>query len=116
MKKFKIPREQLRVLLPNRGLCMAPDTILVEGLPVGLIYRVMPSTMHDSGWRLFTGTESEEYLANFRCNGIYDLNTVVNYCPEVIPLLDAPPYTAFRKNADGEWINISREVNWMRWA
>lgn len=116
MKNFKIPREQLRILLPNRGLCMAPDTILVEGLPVGLIYRVMPSTMHDSGWRLFTGNESEEYLANFRCNGIYDLNTVVNYCPEVIPLLDSPPYTAFRKNADGEWINISRDVNWMRWA
>ncbi len=116
MKNFKIPREQLRTLLPNRGLCMAPDTILVEGLPVALIYRVMPSTMHDSGWRLFTGVESEEYLSNSRYNGIYDLNTVVNYCPEVIPLLDSPPYSAFRKTDDGQWVNMSREVNWMLWA
>lgn len=116
MKQFKIPREELKKMVPNRGLCIAPDTVLVEGLPVALIYRVMPSSMHDSGWRFFTGTESDWYLSNYRCNGIYELNTVVNYCPETIPLLDSPPYSAFRKGSDGEWINISDDVNWMRWA
>lgn len=116
MKQFKIPREDLKVLAPNRGLCMAPDTILVEGMPVALIYRVMPSLMYDSGWRFFTGTESDTYLANFRCNGLYDINTVVNYCPEVLPMLDSPPYSAFRKSADGTWINISRDVDWQQWA
>lgn len=116
MKNFKIPPEQLKQLVRGRGLCIAPDTVLVDGIPVSLIYRVMPSSMHDSGWRFFTGTETDEYLADFRCNGLYDLNTVVNYCPETLSLLNAPPYSAFRRNADGAWENISDDVDWQQWA
>lgn len=116
MKKFKIPREKLKQLVRGRGFCIAPDTVLVDGIPVSLIYRVMPSSMHDSGWRFFTGTESDAYLANSRCNGLYDLNTVVNYCPEALSLLDAPPYSAFRRDDGGEWVNISNDVDWPQWA
>ena len=94
-KNFKIPREQLKTFVRNKGMCIAPDTVLVDGIPVALIYRVMPSSLYDSGWRFFTGTESDDYLANSRCNGVYDLNTVVNYCPDTLSLLDSPPYSAF---------------------
>ncbi len=115
-KKFKIPPEDLKTIVPNRGLCIAPDTILVDGMSVGLVYRVMPSSYYDSGWRFFAGTEDSIYLADSYYNGVYDLNTVVNYCPEVLPLLDSPPYTAFRRDERGEWVNMSREADWMSWA
>lgn len=111
-KAFKIPREELKTFVCGKGLCMAPDTVLVDGIPVALVYRVMPSSLYDSGWRFFTGTESDDYLANSRYNGIYDLNTVVNYCPETLSLLDSPPYSAFRRDESGEWINISFDVDW----
>lgn len=115
-KNFKIPREKLKTFVRGKGFCIAPDTVLVDGIPVSLIYRVMPSSLYDSGWRFFTGTESDEYLANARYNGVYDLNTVVNYCPEAIHLLDSPPYTAFRRDEYGEWINISYDVDWRYWS
>lgn len=115
-KNFKIPREKLQKLVTGRGLCMAPDTVMVDGIPVALVYRVMPSSLYDSGWRFFTGTESDDYLSNSRCNGLYDLNTVVNYCPDALPLLDSPPYSAFRRGEDGEWINISNDVDWRMWS
>ena len=111
VKNFKIPREELKTFVRNKGLCIAPDTVLVDGLPVALV-----SSLYDSGWRFFTGTESDDYLANSRCNGIYDLNTVVNYCPDALALLDAPPYSAFRRNEKGEWVNISYDVDWRLWS
>ena len=49
-------------------------------------------------------------------NGVYDLNTVVNYCPDTLSLLDSPPYSAFRRDENGEWINISYDVDWRYWA
>ena len=81
-KNFKIPREQLKTFVHNKGM----------------------------------GTESDDYLANSRCNGVYDLNTVVNYCPDTLSLLDSPPYSAFRRDENGEWINISYDVDWRYWA
>ena len=115
-KNFKIPREQLKRFVRNRGLCIATDTVLVDGIPVSIIYRVMPSSLYDSGWRFFSGTESDEYLSDSRLNGVYDLNTVVNYCPDTLALLDAPPYSAFRRDDNGEWVNISADVDWRLWA
>lgn len=115
-KNFKIPREELKTFVRGKGFCIAPDTVLVDGIPVALVYRVMPSSLYDSGWRFFTGTESEDYLANSRCNGVYDLNTVVNYCPDTLSLLDSPPYSAFRRDENGEWINISFDVDWRYWS
>ena len=114
-KHFKIPREELKTFVRGKGFCMAPDTVLVDGMPVALVYRVMPSSLYDSGWRFFTGTESDDYLANSRCNGIYDLNTVVNYCPDALKLLDSPPYSAFRRDENGVWINISYDGDWRYW-
>ncbi|MBQ1441652.1 MAG: DUF2185 domain-containing protein [Clostridia bacterium] len=115
-KNFKIPREQLKPLVRGKGLCIAPDTVLVDGMPVSIVYRVMPSWHYDSGWRFFSGTESDDYLSDSRFNGVYDLNTVVNYCPETLKLLDSPPYTAYRRDENGDWINISYDVDWRYWS
>ena len=49
----------------------------------------------DSGWRFFSGDESEDYIADISHTGIYDLNTACNLDPEIIPLLTAPCRSAF---------------------
>lgn len=35
--------------------------------------------------------------------GLYELNTVANYDPDIIPLLDAPFGTAFFRGEDGKF-------------
>ena len=115
MKKYLIPPEKLRPLATGYGLCMAPDTILVSGLPVQSMYRVMPSRRQDSGWRFFAGTETPEYLSNPRYNGIYDVNVIANYCPEIIDKLDSPPYTAY-EYVGGAWVDVSLSTDWMSMA
>ena len=117
MKKFKIPAEEIRPIAMGYGLSVVPDTILVQGMPVRLMYRVMPSRRQDSGWRFFAGNETPSYLADQRYNGLYDVNVVANYCPEVVENLDAPPYSAYEYLEDERrWVDVSLSTDWSRLA
>ena len=72
------------------GSCIASDKITVEGLEVGFMYREEPDKESDSGWRFFSGTETQEYAddaANFM---LYNVNTIANYDPAIIPHLRLP--------------------------
>ncbi len=108
MKKYRIPPEELRPLAMGYGLCMAPDSILVQGMPVRIMYRVMPSRRQDSGWRFLAGNETPSYLRDERYHGIYDVNIVANYSPNIMENLDAPPYSFYELMDDGHWIDLSR--------
>ena len=112
MKKFLIPAEKLRPMAEGYGLCMAPDTILVQGNPARYMYRVMPTRLGDSGWRFFAGFETPAYLADSHVNGLYDVNVVANYCPDIIEKLDSPPYSAYEKTEDGVWVDVSISTDW----
>ena len=96
-KQFKIPGSQIKPLAEGRGGCMATDMITVQGHKVGYMYREEPDFDEDSGWRFFSGTESPEYLDDPANTTIYDVNTIANYDPSIIPLLDSPVGSAFEK-------------------
>ena len=72
------------------GGCIAPDTITVDGLKIKFMYRTEPNNDLDSGWQFFSGTESEEYLDNVENSCIYDVNTIANHDPAIIPYLNFP--------------------------
>lgn len=113
MKNYKIPPEDIRPVATGYGYCVVPDSILVQGMPVRLMYRVMPSRRQDSGWRFFSGTEIPSYLDDPRYNGIYDVNIVANYCPSIVPLLGSPPYSAYEYLEDEKrWMDISFGTDW----
>lgn len=94
-KAFKIPRDQIKQLIPNIGGCFATDRITVEGMKVGYMYREEPDRDIDSGWRFFSGDESQEYVNDPDNTSIYSVNTICNYDPAVIPFLDSPPGSSF---------------------
>lgn len=94
-KSYKIPADEFRILTPGRGGCYATDHITVDGHRVGYLYREPPDEPWDSGWRFFSGTESDEYANDPANVAIYDVNTIANYDQEIIPLLDAPYGSAF---------------------
>lgn len=92
--------EQIRALAPGRGGCFATDRITVDGERVGYMYRESPDSGSDSGWRFFSGDESQEYVDDPDNTTIYDVNTIANYDPEIIPFLDAPPGSAFAREPE----------------
>jgi hypothetical protein len=104
-KKFNLTPSQIRPLATNRGSCIATDRITVDGLKVGYMYREQPDNDLDSGWRFFAGDESQDYVDNPANLEMYDVNTICNCDPEIIPFLDAPQDSAFARNpSTGEFI------------
>jgi hypothetical protein len=105
-KQFKIRSDQIAPLIPPSGWCLATDRIMVDGCPIMYMHRESPIAGGDSGWRFFAGDEDDAYMANNENHGVYDLNTVVNYDPAVIPYLDAPPGSRFDKAADNSYVPV----------
>ncbi len=96
-KKFKIAASDLKQLVTGHGGCFATDAITVDGRKVGFMYREPPDFEADSGWRFFSGTESEEYLDDPAHTDVYEVNTIANYDTAIIPLLDSPTGSAFER-------------------
>lgn len=98
-KKFKLRRDQIRQLIPNMGGCFASDRIVVDGLKVGYMLRELPDETALSGWTFMSGDETQEYADNPDNWAIYDVNTICNYDPSIIPYLDEVYGTALGRVA-----------------
>ncbi|MEA1977875.1 MAG: DUF2185 domain-containing protein [Chloroflexota bacterium] len=104
-KKFKLEASEIKRLIPAIGYCYASEMITVEGMRVGYMYREESDRNDDSGWRFFSGEESQQYADHADNFSIYGVNTIANYDPEIIPFLDSPCGTAFGRDPNtGEFI------------
>ena len=106
-KTFLIHKEDILPMLTDwegpEG-CLATDRITVDGAPVGYMYREEPDGDYpDSGWRFTAGDETDEYMDDPDNSGIYALNTICNYDPDIIPLLHFPYGTVFYRDSDGNF-------------
>lgn len=101
-KKFRLSSHEIEPLVGTMGGCIAPDRITVEGYPVRFMYREEPDNKLDSGWRFFSGFEDDAYMADATLHQIYDVNTIANYDPSIIPFLEAPYGSAFEKTDRSE--------------
>ncbi len=109
-KTFALRADQIQPIAEGHGGCFATDMITVEGRKVGYMYREEPDFDGDSGWRFMAGRESPEYMDDAAIIGIYDVNVVANYDPEIIPLLDAPVGSVFeREDGTGEFVAVEDE-------
>lgn len=70
---------------------------------MGFMYREDSQDPIDSGWHFFSGDESQEYADDPTNYEIYDVNTIANYDPSIIPYLDAPAGSAFGRDDEGKW-------------
>jgi hypothetical protein len=101
-KNFRLRADEIKPLVNGMGGCIATDRITVDGYPVRFMYREEPDNDIDSGWRFMSGFEDDEYMNNPDNHAAYDVNTIANYDPTIIPLLDQPPGTAFEKADQSE--------------
>ena len=59
------------------------------------MYRTDPYTLIDSGWWFVAGDEDDAFMADPSNHNVFDVNTIANHDPAIIPFLDAPVGSAF---------------------
>lgn len=101
-KQFRLTAAQIKPLAEGYGGCIATDKITVDGFPVRFMYRESPDNDMDSGWRFMSGFEDDDYMDDPANHAIYDVNTIANYDPSIIPHLRAPEGSAFEKTPASE--------------
>ena len=114
-KDVRLQPTQMKFLLPDwegrphRCLCTA--RITVDGLKVGYMTRDLPQDGTEdlnSGWAFFADyLDIPDYEKDNA--GIYDLNEIANYDPEIIPFLDAPYGSVFERDDDGVFQAVDRD-------
>jgi hypothetical protein len=106
-KPFRLRADQIRPIAIGHGGCIATDMITCGGRKVAFMYREECDHDQDSGWRFMSGYESDEYMNNPDNLGIYDVNTIANYDPDIIPFLHAPVGAAFeRESGTGAFMEV----------
>ncbi|WOO41499.1 DUF2185 domain-containing protein [Rubellicoccus peritrichatus] len=104
-KPFLIPKEKISYM----GYCFATDRILIDGCKVGYMYREEPDDPSYSGWRFLSGDESQEYVDDQWNGGLYSVNTICNYDPEIIPLLESEAGSSFARNSNASRLEEIKE-------
>lgn len=67
--------------------CIATKEISERQNTVGFMYRETPVFEHDSGWRFFSGEESDEYTDNPDNFTICAISEISTQNPDIIPFL-----------------------------
>ncbi len=113
MKTYLPRKEDVKELVTGYGDCVASDAITLHGTKVGWMLRETPESFRpegargDSGWRFFSGEESDAYIANAANFNIFPVNAIANLDPDIIPLLTSPPGSAFRReNGSGPFKKV----------
>ena len=89
-KIFKICSREIKELIKPMGGCFATESITVEGNKITVMIRDEQTFEGDSGWFFMSGLESQEYIDDPNNIMIYDVNTIANYDPAIIPYLNYP--------------------------
>jgi hypothetical protein len=108
VRNFKLKAEDIKPLKTGLGGCLATDKITVDGERVSFMYRQKTLRNLDSGWCFFSGIdENDEYINNPNNTTVYDVNTIANYDPSIIPFLDSPMGSVFeRDQKTGNWHQV----------
>lgn len=102
-KIFKLKAKDIAPVALGFGGCLATDRIVVDGAKVGYMYRDRPINDQDSGWRFFAGDEDEAYMSSNDRHGVYDVNTIVNYDPDILSFLEADYGSRYERDAEGKF-------------
>lgn len=87
----------------NGFLTLMSRLVIDEKLPVRFMYKTVPEHLNDTGWRLFTGYEDDEFLANDQVNMIpMPLEKVVKIDPSLEPLLEYNAGTVWERAPESE--------------
>ncbi len=92
MKKRPIKHNTNQPEETSLGLCLVSNLITMEGKKVGYMYReeIQEDAENDSGWRFLAGTETEEYVADEKNSKVFEVETIADFDPDILPYLNYP--------------------------
>ena len=79
--------------------CFVTKRVLNEGYKVGYMYREESDEERDSGWRITSNTESDEYMDDSNNIAYVSLGAVLSRDDSIIEFLDHPEGSAFIRDA-----------------
>jgi len=86
------------------GFIIATKRVAEDEEKICFMYREAPMDAQDSGWRVFTGDESQAYVNDPENSGLYQPAAILMIDPSIEPLLSAPIGSAFeRDDATTAW-------------
>lgn len=88
------------------GYIIANRAIFEGDEAVGYLYREQPDNEGDSGWRVFTGRETQQEADDAANFAMYNASTVVERAPEIASLLARAAPAAFERDEDGAFVEI----------
>ncbi|OAM23213.1 hypothetical protein A7P89_03675 [Eikenella corrodens] len=99
-KIFSLPEEELPVKDVPQGYAIVSDQVAKEGMPIRFLYREEPDAAFspDSGWRMFSGFEDDDYADNAANFHLYSLQRMANYQPAIAKLLHSPTGSVFEQD------------------
>lgn len=86
--------------------CFISKDLIDNHKKVGFMYREQSDNERDSGWRFFSGSETQEYVDNSDNILIVSLNYLINNIDSSVePYLNSSIRTAYeRENEDGKFV------------
>ena len=91
--------------MKNFGYVLAPKVLVTNKLRVRFMYHEKPDNENDSGWRFFSGDETQEYVDNPNNIAIYDIETILAIDIDIMKYLSSPIGSAFeREDAESEFV------------
>ena len=96
-------------LIPNYGACLATHKITVDGCKIVYMFREAPNFDNDSGWRFFSGKETQAYVDDPENSGLYDVKTIASYDRAIVPYLHLPVGTELERVPNSNKFKIIKE-------
>ena len=88
------------------GYIIASNKVAKERKRIGYLYREESDNDNDSGWRVFSGDETQEYADDARNFDTYNADTILQIDPSIGALLAAPAPVAFERNVSGKFVKV----------
>jgi len=87
----------------NGFLALVSRMVFDEKLPVRFMYKTVPEHLNDTGWRMFTGYETPEFLEDEVTNLIpVDLEKMVKIDPSLTELVEYNAGTVWERAPDSD--------------
>lgn len=92
---------------PPIGGLMVSKMVVDQNMKPRFMYREKRTRPEDSGWRIFSGFETEEYNDNPDNIGIYNPSTILKIDPSIKDLLLKGIGSVYEKAENDEWYKVT---------
>ena len=98
-----LSKEEETAQTKNGFLALVSKLVFDETLPVRFMYKTVPAHLNDTGWRMFTGYETPEYLEDDTTNLVpVEIEKMTSLDPSLAELVEYNAGTVWERTPGAE--------------